>query len=127
MTLKEAIDTYDFEMGLHYGEEKHFIKPEKMDEAREVLLKFLVVEEEFGIDLTKLLTAKKIYYYDEIFDKKERKSVFVLKETDDFGFDLKEKQVIMYEPRSFDGILLEKDEYGKKTAYGWAFTKEELE
>ena len=59
MNLKQAIDTHDFEMGLHYGQGKYFIEPEKMDEAREVFLKYLDMEEELGVDLLTFVKALK--------------------------------------------------------------------
>ena len=64
MTLEKAINTIDFEMGLHYSTEKSFIEPEKMDEAREVLLNYLDTENELGINLLtfiKVLKAPEIY------------------------------------------------------------------
>ena len=67
------------------------------------------IEEELGVDLIKLLSAKEIYTYQYIEPIK------------DFCIDFNKKTIIDYYKSDINGTY-SFDEYGKY----WAFTKEEI-
>lgn len=82
------------------------------------------IEEEFGINLVKLLTAKKVYYTTWNRDC----SGFIIQETEKLFINLTDRTIECYEDE-YDEFTydLEIQKYGKKnTLGGWAFTKEEL-
>ena len=100
------------------------------------------IEDELGIDLLKLLTAKTIYFmhFDYVKDERHPEESLVLKEADQerYGFliNINDKSLKLCD-LDFGGRLyldfggrlyLDFGDYGKKDKYGgWAFTKEELE
>lgn len=83
------------------------------------------VEQELGIDLVKLLNAKKVYY----MGWNRSADVLEIKETHKLFINLTNRTIEYYENEysefTFD---LELKNYGKNDIYGgWALTKEELE
>ena len=71
------------------------------------------IEEEFGIDLIKLLTAKKVYYYDATTDRIEETNYYIV------DFMLKQIEV---ENNYSIPTRLDFKQYG----ITWSFTKEKL-
>ena len=96
------------------------------------------IEEDFGVDLIKLLTAKTVYYMDMDCDRVNGKWRFnegrlIIRKVDQayyrFSINLNDKSLGL---RELDFVgnshYLDFSDYGKKDKYGgWAFTKEELE
>ncbi len=82
------------------------------------------IEEELGIDLIKLLSARKVYY----MDWNRNNDGFEIKETYELFINLT-KRTIEYYPNEYSEFTfdLELKDYGKNNVYGgWALTKEEL-
>lgn len=83
------------------------------------------IEKELGIDLVKLLSAKKVYYmgWNRNYDG------FVIKETYKLFINLTDRTIEYYENEYSEFTFnLELKDYGKNNVYGgWALTKEELE
>lgn len=82
-------------------------------------------QEEFGVNLLKLLSARKVYY----MDWNANGNGFEIRETYELLINLTERRIEYYRSKCSDFTFdLEFKDYGKKDVYGgWAFTKEELE
>ena len=81
------------------------------------------IEEELGIDLIKLLSAKKVYYMNW-----DMHSKLVIKETYKLFINLSDRTIEFYENEysefTFD---LKLENYGRNDVWcGWALTREEL-
>lgn len=106
-------------------EKREFIYIKNKAYAENKLFVLENIEQEFGVDLVKLLSAKKVYYmgwnrYNDTLEIKETYKLFV---------NLTNRTIEYYDSEysefTFD---LELKDYGKNDIYGgWAFTKEELE
>lgn len=83
------------------------------------------IEKELGVDLVKLLNAKKVYYmgWDRNAESLE------IKETYQLFINLTKRTIEYFENEYSEFIFgLELKNYGKNNVYGgWALTKEELE
>ena len=103
-----------------------YIKIEDKDRAEEKLYQLENIEEEIGIDLTKLLSAKEVYYMDWANYKDD--SLKIAK-TFKIYLNLIDNTIEFFQNEYSDMLLdLDLQNYGRKDIWGgWAFTKEELE
>ena len=113
---------------LYYGLDYGFTKPcddlEHLQLVADKLGPLEDREEEFGVDLVKLLSARKVYY----IAWRGKGDGLEIRETYRLLINLTERTIEYYRDECSDFTLdLNFRDYGKKDVYGgWAFTKEEL-
>lgn len=100
---KKQDDSYVFINGEFHNVGEHINKLGQLED----------IEEEFGIDLIKLLKAEKIYYFDYCYDRIIDSKYYII--------DVKLKQLQVENDYGMF-INLDFSEYGKV----WAFTRREL-
>lgn len=114
--------------GLYYGLDYGFTKPcddlEHLQLVADKLGSLEDREEEFGVDLVKLLSARKAYY----MDWGRTNGSLEIRETHELFINLTKRTIEYYQDGSSEFTFdLELKNYGKKDVYGgWALTKEEL-
>lgn len=86
----------------------------KLEKDLDLLEQYKAIENELGIDLIKLFTAKKVYFYDTTTDRIEETNYYIV------DFMLKQIEV---ENNYSIPTRLDFEQYGMT----WALTKEELE
>lgn len=102
-----------------------YIKVEDKDRAGEKLFQFENTEEEIGVDLNKLLSAKEVYYMDW---KNSKDDTLCIATSNRLALNLTTKRIEVYETEWSDiPFELDVKHYGRNDIWGgWAFTKEEL-
>ena len=100
-----------------------YIKDKKL--AEEKLCQTEDIEDEFGIDLVKLLSARKVYY----MGWNRNNDGLEIQETYKLFINLTDRTIEYYDSEYSEFTFeLELKDYGKNDIYGgWAFTREELE
>ena len=97
----------------------------RFENILETIKEYKDIEQELGIDLVKLLSAKKVYYMN--WDRND--DGLEIKETYKLFVNLTDRTIEYFENEYSEFTFnLELKDYGKNDVYGgWAFTREELE
>ncbi len=116
------VDNDGTEHWVHYIQ----IREQQTNAPAEKLCNLEDREEEIGVDLNKLLSAKEVYYMDW---KNSKDDTLCIATSNRLALNLTTKRIEVYETEWSDiPFELDIENYGRKDIWGgWAFTREELE